>query len=435
MKTHGEDVADLEDLRARLKTCRRHELIAECQAFLRRHPGHAGGEQLLAESLVETGHESLAVLVITGLLATVGESVSLIMTQARAFLRMGDDAAAEQSLRRALELDPTALPPKRGLIRLLVDRERGAEALEVAEALMHQDAEDPRNRAAAALALRARGRILDARALFRSALDAEPDLASSFLLRGLRARQDGNVHVAIAHIEELLDLAPEHAEGEHLLAALRGDETKARADVRYLREHFDRYAPKFEAHLSRELDYCAPQALAKALTPWLASRGRGATDIVDIGCGTGLCAAHLGLWAGTMVGVDISSGMLLEAERSGRYDKLEESEVQLWLEQHPRSTDVVVAGDVLIYFGDVTDLVAAMAEAIRPDGRVAVSIETIEDVPFRLGPGGRWAHSLQHVKRAFALAGLTDAEITSFDLRLEHGAAVEGATVVARRPS
>src|SRR3546814_3092141 len=55
----------------------------------------------------------------------------------------------------------------------------------------------------------------------------------------------------------------------------------------------------------------------------------------------------------SLVGIDISEKMLQHADRKAVYDTLLCADVVTALDQHPDSPDLVVASDVLIYFGDL----------------------------------------------------------------------------------
>ncbi|NIR58985.1 MAG: methyltransferase domain-containing protein, partial [Gammaproteobacteria bacterium] len=50
-------------------------------------------------------------------------------------------------------------------------------------------------------------------------------------------------------------------------------------------------------------------------------------DILDAGCGTGLCGPLLAPHARTLVGVDLSGGMIAKAEELAVYDELEVAEL------------------------------------------------------------------------------------------------------------
>jgi predicted TPR repeat methyltransferase len=219
-----------------------------------------------------------------------------------------------------------------------------------------------------------------------------------------------------------------------MLAACGGAEAPARAGDAYVRALFDGFASSFDEQLLSHLDYRAPQLLAAALEDALA--GRRALDILDAGCGTGLCAPLLRPWARRLDGVDLSPGMLERARRRGGYDALVEGELTAHLESQSSAFDVVVSADTLVYFGDLHSVVRAAHATLRADGWLGFSVEATGDTAaddVELGPSGRYRHARTHVEAALAAAGFVDARIDARDLRNEAGSPVRGWVVVARR--
>ncbi len=91
--------------------------------------------------------------------------------------------------------------------------------------------------------------------------------------------------------------------------------------------------------------------------------------------------------------------MLQQAAKRGVYDALVCSDLVTALEGFPGEFDLAVVADVLIYFGDLRPLMAAMATALRPSGLFAFSVERlIEAAGYRLQPSGRFAHAPEYVR-------------------------------------
>ena len=85
----------------------------------------------------------------------------------------------------------------------------------------------------------------------------------------------------------------------------------------------------FEAKLE-SLSYRAPELVAAALADaGLAADGR--FEILDIGCGTGLCGPLLRPYASRLVGVDLSAGMLAHARQKEVYTELVQCELTEFL--------------------------------------------------------------------------------------------------------
>jgi predicted TPR repeat methyltransferase len=95
-------------------------------------------------------------------------------------------------------------------------------------------------------------------------------------------------------------LDPADPRSAHMLAALTGEDVPARASSGYVRAVFDRFAESFDEKL-HSLDYRAPQLVAEAVEAALGT-GRGDLEVLDAGCGTGLCGPLLRSYARLLVG-------------------------------------------------------------------------------------------------------------------------------------
>jgi predicted TPR repeat methyltransferase len=173
------------------------------------------------------------------------------------------------------------------------------------------------------------------------------------------------------------------------------DPTIDRAPAAYVEALFDDFAERFDHQLVEMLGYQAPALLADLV----ASRGTRFERILDLGCGTGLAAPALERFAGKLTGVDLSSAMLAKAAERGGYDQLIQGEAVDFLEKHPASFDLIVAADVLIYFGDLAPLFAAAAKALLPGGLLAFSTE-LGETGWKLTPTARYAHGDDYIASA-----------------------------------
>jgi predicted TPR repeat methyltransferase len=216
-----------------------------------------------------------------------------------------------------------------------------------------------------------------------------------------------------------------------MLAACGGAQAPVRADDAYVRQVFDGFADSFDEQLLKNLDYRAPQVLAAALQGWLGAPQAG-LDVLDAGCGTGLCGPLLRPLARRLVGVDLSTRMLERAGIRGVYDELRQGELTELLIRERAKYDLIVATDVLIYFGDLEPPFRAAARALRPDGLLAISVERSDHDEYVLHAGARYAHSADYVRRTAAAAGLTEVGSVECELRLELGRPVAGLVGIFR---
>jgi len=225
---------------------------------------------------------------------------------------------------------------------------------------------------------------------------------------------------------------PERPILQHGTAGILGEAAPAHANLEYVQALFDFFAGNFDTALDR-LNY-SPKPLIDVLAD-VVQPGQGASDILDAGCGTGLCAAFLRPWARTLTGCDLSAAMVARAHGRGLYDELAVSELTAFLDRHRERFDMVVAADVVIYFGDLAPLLAAARHALRPGGILAFSVETIaEDAAgFVIRPSGHYKHTPRYVTDTVGRAGLTLRRAVVNSLRLEEGQKAEGLMVVAEK--
>jgi predicted TPR repeat methyltransferase len=265
----------------------------------------------------------------------------------------------------------------------------------------------------------------------------ERPLSAPEALRGLATElyRRGQPEEALKVYEQLLAIDPENPVAIHMLAACTGENTPDRASDRYVRQVFDAMAPTFDEHLC-ELAYCAPALVAEALAQALGEPD-GHLTVLDAGCGTGLCGPWLRPFASTLIGVDLSPGMLSRAGERGDYDRLVEAELTRYLEQSQGTFDVIVAADTLVYFGSLEHVLRAAYEALREGGCLSFTVECLDDPlddqSSQLGPSGRYAHGPGYVHAVLEGAGFADSQLDPVRLRLERGVPVGGLLISARR--
>lgn len=317
--------------------------------------------------------------------------------------------------------------------------------------------------------LRATGRPVDAEASYRTAIRLEPDHIDAYtnlgvLLNGLRRPEEavacfckvillrpkhrearrllalahctlGEVDEAVKIFEEWLDEEPDDPIARHMLAACTGRDIPPRASNGFVEGTFDSFAASFESKLAK-LSYRAP-ALVAAMLEDSGVEPSSRLDVLDAGCGTGLCGPLVASYARRLTGVDLSAGMLARAKDKNVYDALIQVELTEYLRDSRDAFDLIVSADTLVYFGGLEDVVAAAARALRPDGLLIFTLEHAvagDAIDYRLELHGRYTHDRGYVERLLAGAGLVP-EIALAELRMESGAPVAGLVVRATKPS
>ncbi len=312
------------------------------------------------------------------------------------------------------------------------------------------------------------GRVVEAEAACRQSLAAAPDFAEAWYSLSRLLMERGEIHEGLLANSRAIALWPQHLQAreqviralvmlgereraaglyrewladepdnpvvQHQLAACLGQAAPERASDAYVQQVFDHFAESFDAKLEA-LHYRAPALVAQALADAVGP-AKHQLDIVDAGCGTGLCGPLLAPWARRLAGCDLSLGMLRRAQPRGCYSVLHQAELMHYLQTQPSRYDAVVSADTLCYFGDLHAALAAAYTALRPGGWLVFSVEALpEDAeqPHRLQANGRYAHAEAHVLAALEHSGFGRVRITSDTLRSEAARPVNGWLVTANK--
>ncbi len=243
--------------------------------------------------------------------------------------------------------------------------------------------------------------------------------------------------------ESALQLGPHDPYVRHLVAASGALPGADRAPSPYVRAVFEGYADRFEQHLVA-LGYRIPglfRAVLQRLAPWTgAADGAGCGPTLDLGCGTGLVglAVH-DLPVGPLHGVDLAPRMLARAAAKEIYADLREADVLSVLAEAGPAYGLILAADVLCYFGTLEPLLTAAQARLRPGGLMLVSTESpaadeAAPPPWRLGRQGRYAHTEAYLRAAATAAGFTVRELGAETQRYENDVPVPGLLAVLARP-
>lgn len=240
----------------------------------------------------------------------------------------------------------------------------------------------------------------------------------------------GEVDKAVEIFEDWLREDPRDPIARHMLAACSGRDVPPRASDAFVERTFDSFAASFDSKLAKLL-YRAPALVTEMLERSGAARSK-SLDVLDAGCGTGLCGPLVAPYARRLVGVDLSEGMLAQARERNVYDELLKSELTAYLAGHDEAFDVVVSADTLVYFGPLDAVAVSAEQALRPGGRLVFTVEELDGAGYSLAANGRYRHAREYVGAVLADAGF-QPEIVPAELRLEGGVPVPGLVVLGTK--
>jgi predicted TPR repeat methyltransferase len=393
-------------------------------------PNHPDALHFMGVAEAQTGHPDEAVKYISRALDIVPDHPDALNNRGNAFKRLGRLKDAEADYRKALAVRADDVNAMSNLGAVL--RQRGE--LEQAEGLIRKVLELRPEHAAAwhnlGNVLESLGRNQEALQAHREAFRLSPQSANAY-------RQLGAILFAVGRQDEAkeiyrrwFEIFPSDPRARHFYAACSETDIPARASDDCVRAEFAAFAANFDASLTR-LQYRAPALVDGELTQRLGScESASPLEVLDAGCGTGLCGSFLRPRARRLVGVDLSGPMLEQAVHRQLYDELLEHELTAYLQQQKAAFDVIVSADTLVYFGALTDVLAATAVALRPGGILVFTVERISNEEcaegFHLHPHGRYSHTRDYLARELTAAGFTDLSFQEVDLRKEANAWVGG---------
>ena len=383
--------------------------------------------------------------------------------------QQGQSEQAVALIERSLEREPDRADWHSNLGIVLQDRLELDEAIAAYRRAIALDPDHANAQNNLGVVLRAKGEAVEAEAAYRTAIRIDPEHSDAYnnlgvLLNGQKRAHEaalcfskvitmrprdpearrllalahctlGEVDEAVRVFEEWLLEEPDNPIARHMLAACSGRDVPLRASDAFVECTFDSFAASFDSKLAK-LSYRAPALVAEMLADTGVEASR-RLDVLDAGCGTGLCGPLIARYARRLVGVDLSARMIAQARARNVYDELVKRELTAYLRGSTGAFDVIVSADTLVYFGSLERVVAAAANALRPGGRLIFTVEELigagSDSEYFLSPNGRYRHSAPYVERVLARSDL-QTEIVAAELRLEAGDPVPGLVARGTKP-
>jgi predicted TPR repeat methyltransferase len=436
---------DLTILGARLAVCEGVPDLAtaELDAGIAEWPSHAGLRKARAAARSEIGD-------IEGAARDAAEAVIFDPADAQAkailgaaLLALGRAADAAACLSEAVEAGSTPVIYRETLAKALEAAGDAGAALRVlSEGIALSPGSVALRNAAILLCLHRRDFTLADR-LAEQARAAGIADACTFGMKGHALSSLGRHDEAAAAYQDAYKLGPHDPYVRHLVTAAGALPDAKRAPPEYVGTVFDGYADRFEAHLI-SLGYSIPGAIRAVLvTHPKVARGLAAGPVLDLGCGTGLVAlATSDLPIGPFTGVDLSRKMLDHARAKQLYDELREADVLADLAAATQCWPLILAADVLCYFGALEELFALVHARLAPGGWFIFSVEELLPDYDGIVPGngrwalqrmGRYAHASDYAHEAAIAAGFRILRTDRPVIRREAGAAVPGIMLTVER--
>lgn len=266
-------------------------------------------------------------------------------------------------------------------------------------------------------------KTFEAIACHERVLEIEPNHFEAHLSLGSLYGRVNDPERAVEHYTHANEINPSNPSATHMLNALKGVTTKT-PPRRYVEDLFDSYSSQFDSHLLGKLQYRAPVLLSEMIKQHKPAETQ-FEKVLDLGCGTGLSAIELKKDAKEIYGLDLSKKMLEEAKKKGIYQKTIYGDAIEYLRQTEEVFDLMIAADVFVYLGNLTEFFTLAKQRMKPGGMLAFSTECLEGDAYHLKATGRYAHSKPYI-HALIKDGFQIVEEKQVTLRIDEGKSLEG---------
>jgi predicted TPR repeat methyltransferase len=394
--------------------------------ILRDDPHDVDGNYLLGALYAERGDLERALRYTDKAAAAAPQSPFVQNNLGNIHRLRGDLSRAQECYRRAMTLSPGMAEPYNNLGIVMKRLGENAVAAELYQHAIDRNPLFVQAHFNLGKALRDAQDFAAALASFQRVLELQPEHVPALDAVGDEHLRRGETDQARACFEQCLRLDPADACGARLKLAYLG---AAPAPEKYpdelVRQTYETKATTWDRDAQREEDrFLGPRHVQEAFARWVGDRRDLA--ILDLGCGTGACGAFLRERAAQLVGVDLSAPMLAAAREKNFYDALHQAEIGAFLAGQARAFDVIVASGVLIFYGDLTRITAAMRNALRPGGACVFTLYRSDGADVAVRDNFHFAHGAAHVRRCAEAAGLRVARIDEVVHEYERGVAQLG---------
>jgi len=265
------------------------------------------------------------------------------------------------------------------------------------------------------------------------ALSLAPDYFEAWNNAGVACLAMQHQQDALRYFNEAKKRQPDNQSIRYLVQMLSQKDAPGSSPPEYISSLFDSYAEHYEPHLQQVLHYAVPTVFQRVLDKYKSKMIKNQLDILDMGCGTGLCAPCVKAFSRKLTGVDLSGKMLEQAESKALYDELVLADYLSFLSDKEACYDLVLAGDVLVYSGDLSPLFATVKKALRPGGLFLFNVEISDKQDYYLASNGRFAHSRAYLEKLGKLYAFHILDYQAVILREQLGQPVKGHVYLMQR--
>lgn len=379
-----------------LKQGEYQQALEPLQYWREKHPQHLPVIFQLATCHFQLQHYERAKDLFEKVLENNLHDVETLCNYGVCCLHEGDIAKAIHCFATALRIDENHLPSRSNLAAALLQAERYQEARDQYWQYLKLSPDDIEARYNYGICLMMLGELGEAEQIFTGILDLIENHIDSLHNLAVINIKKGEKQNAINFYQKILANKPKDEIANYLYSALTQQQNLPRAPSSYVKNLFDNYAKHFDKHLRDELHYHTPELLKQAIVK---QHPKKFLTMLDLGCGTGLAGEAFKDLCEKKIGLDISTKMLAEAKNKNIYDELIEKDIDDYLAKTPEKFDLIIAADVLVYYGDLEKLFSLIIQHLKNNGIFAFSVEKTTHNNYELTASGRYQHQRDYLLR------------------------------------
>lgn len=348
---------------------------------------------------------------------------------ALAYSDMGENQTAHSHFQQAYKISPEDPSVQFSLAYSHKNMGEIAQACSLYESLLESNGEQPDVLYNLANCYKDSSNNRAAIELYRKVLLLVPDHKSAVNNLAFILHKENRIEDAIDCYKKVLEIDSENISAQYILSVLTGSNEIECPPDSYIQEVFDSYSDHYDKSLVQELEYCVPEKIQSAFASLeLPAKF---SQVLDLGCGSGLAAETFYNIADCFTGVDLSSKMLHLAAQKNLYHKLFCAPIEEFLDTTEQHYDLILAADVFAYFGSLENVFIKAKKAAHTDTVFAFSAEVNENEEFSVRKSGRFAHSVNYIENTLLQSGWKLLFKEETGIRKERGEWIQGVIAVA----
>ena len=350
----------------------------------------------MVASLVNQGDVEQAVALSEQILNSAPDHPEALYVAAGVFWRHGDRGRAIDLQRRLIVCVPAEPRHHTRLIQFLQETGDLDGALKAGGAAVKVCPPDPLLLNAHGLLEFNAGRTADSLATFDRAIRNFPNNATGHRNRSLPLLADGRMEEAVASFSKGLTPWTKAVEDE--------DDPPAEN----LSETYDSLANSYDANPMQQTWGKKTAGIVHDI-----AGGDRIESLLDVCCGTGAVGNNLTAEVSRLVGIDLSPGMLTQAQASGKYHDLIEADMIPGMEALNEQFHVLTCSCALYHHPELSNFFRHSARLLIAEGHLVFSVDPAgDDVRIGAVTPGEFAHSRAYLRELAAAFDFDEVSIS-----------------------